>query len=77
MSEPSVSVARLEQFLAAFNAHDLNAIMQFFADDCELLMPRGKEPGVHAMSARQLCARGWQLALPDFPTFTMARTAIG
>lgn len=44
MSEPSVSVSRLEQILAAFNAHDLDAIMQFFADDCELLLPRGKEP---------------------------------
>ena len=44
MSEPSVSISGLEQFLAAFNAHDLDAIMQFFADDCELLMPRGKEP---------------------------------
>lgn len=44
MSEPSVSVSRLEQLLAAFNAHDLDAIMQFFADDCELLMPRGVEP---------------------------------
>ncbi len=44
MSEPNVSVSRLEQLLAAFNAHDLDAIMQFFADDCELLLPRGKEP---------------------------------
>jgi ketosteroid isomerase-like protein len=44
MTESSVSVATLEGFLAAFNAHDLDAIMQFFADDCELLMPRGKEP---------------------------------
>ena len=44
MTEPSVTVSRLEQLLAAFNAHDLDAIMQFFADDCELLMPRGKDP---------------------------------
>jgi ketosteroid isomerase-like protein len=44
VTEPSVTVAQLDQILAAFNAHDLDAIMQFFADDCELLMPRGKEP---------------------------------
>jgi len=44
MSEPSVSVSTLEHILAAFNAHDLDAIMEFFADDCELFMPRGKEP---------------------------------
>lgn len=41
---PAATVATLEQILAAFNAHDLDAIMQFFANDCELLMPRGKEP---------------------------------
>lgn len=27
----------------AFNAHDLDRIMGFFADDCVLEMPRGKE----------------------------------
>lgn len=27
----------------AFNAHDLDAIMEFFADDCVLEMPRGSE----------------------------------
>jgi ketosteroid isomerase-like protein len=28
----------------AFNAHDLDRIMSFFADDCVLEMPRGGEP---------------------------------
>ena len=40
----TVSITNLKEFLAAFNAHDLDAIMGFFADDCELCMPRGKEP---------------------------------
>jgi ketosteroid isomerase-like protein len=39
-----VTVSTLEQLLAAFNAHNLDAIMRFFADECELLMPRGREP---------------------------------
>ncbi len=43
-TEAGVGVATLEQVLAAFNAHDLDAIMRFFAEDCELLMPRGKDP---------------------------------
>jgi ketosteroid isomerase-like protein len=34
----------LKSFLAAFNAHDLDAIMECFADDCEFYMPRGPEP---------------------------------
>jgi ketosteroid isomerase-like protein len=29
---------------AAFNAHDLDAIMAHFAEDCVLEMPRGPEP---------------------------------
>jgi ketosteroid isomerase-like protein len=28
----------------AFNAHDLDRIMAFFAEDCVLEMPRGNEP---------------------------------
>ena len=43
-SSSPVTVATLKAFLAAFNAHDLDAIMSFFADDCQLLMPRGTEP---------------------------------
>jgi ketosteroid isomerase-like protein len=34
----------LERLLAAFNAHDLDAVMSFFADDCVLEMPRGPNP---------------------------------
>ncbi len=40
----AITTATLKGFLAAFNAHDLDAIMEFFSDDCEFLMPRGKEP---------------------------------
>jgi ketosteroid isomerase-like protein len=44
----TVTVGVLKQLVAAFNAHDLDAVMEFFADDCELYMPRGKEPsGAH------------------------------
>ena len=43
-AQQSATVETLNQFVAAFNAHDLDAVMNFFADDCELLMPRGPEP---------------------------------
>ena len=39
-----VRVDTLKRLLAAFNAHDLDAIMGFFADDCVLEMRRGPEP---------------------------------
>lgn len=34
----------LEDLCRAFNAHDLDRIMAFFAEDCVLEMPRGDRP---------------------------------
>lgn len=34
----------LQTLCEAFNAHDLDRIMDFFAEDCTLEMPRGGEP---------------------------------
>lgn len=42
VNEPTV--AMLERLLDAFNAHDLDAVMGFFVDDCVLEMPRGPNP---------------------------------
>ena len=49
MSETSkkketVTVETLKQILEAFNRHDLDAIMEFFSDDCSFDFPRGPEP---------------------------------
>lgn len=45
MSEKNiVSQETLKNFLEAFNRHDLDAIMEFFAEDCVLYMPRGAKP---------------------------------
>lgn len=45
MSAPSVIPPEAPKaILDAFNAHDLDAIMEFFADDCSLDMPRGPDP---------------------------------
>ncbi len=43
MSSP-VSSALLENFLDAFNRHDLDAIMGHFAEDCVFYSPRGAGP---------------------------------
>ena len=40
----SVTVETLKKVLEAFNRHDLDAIMEFFSDDCSFDMPRGPEP---------------------------------
>jgi ketosteroid isomerase-like protein len=39
---------KLIELCDAFNAHDLDRTMSFFADDCVLQMPRG----THAWGAR-------------------------
>lgn len=39
-----VTVETLKRILEAFNRHDLDAIMAFFADDCVFEMPRGPHP---------------------------------
>lgn len=44
MSTRAVTVELLRDVLAAFNAHDLDRIMTFFAEDCSFDMPRGSQP---------------------------------
>ena len=40
MSKP-ITVEILKGFLEAFNKHDLDSIMDYFAEDCVFYMPRG------------------------------------
>ncbi|HTR48803.1 MAG TPA: nuclear transport factor 2 family protein [Verrucomicrobiae bacterium] len=44
LSAQTVTVETLRQLVAAFNSHDLDRVMSFFADDCVLEMPRGRDP---------------------------------
>lgn len=43
MSEQA-STQLLQGFLDAFNRHDLDAIMDYFAEECVFYMPRGSAP---------------------------------
>jgi len=40
----SASLDVLQKLVDAFNAHDVDRIMSFFADDAVLEMPRGRDP---------------------------------
>lgn len=42
--EMAVTIETMKQVLDAFNRHDLDAIMEFFTDDCSFDFPRGPEP---------------------------------
>lgn len=44
MTDERSKLAVLEQMTAAFNRHDLDAIMSLFADDCVFESPRGVDP---------------------------------
>jgi len=39
-----VTEKMLKEFLDAFNRHDLDSIMGYFADECVFYMPRGAKP---------------------------------
>lgn len=55
MAGARVPTTTLEAFLEAFNAHDVEAIMSFFTEDCVLDMPRGPAPGgLHLVGKRQV-----------------------
>lgn len=54
----SVSVDTLKAILAAFNAHDLDAIMAWFDDDCTMDMPRGPEPWGQRYSGKAAVREG-------------------
>lgn len=43
MADNGVTAETLKAFLEAFNRHDLDAIMGFFADDCVFDSPRGPQ----------------------------------
>ena len=43
-TEMSITVETMEQVLDAFNRHDLDAIMDFFSEDCSFDFPRGPAP---------------------------------
>ena len=58
MQPSTPTVATLKQLVSAFNAHDLDAIMEFFAEDCELYMPKGKEPEGQRYEGKQAVREG-------------------
>jgi ketosteroid isomerase-like protein len=62
---PATSV--LQAFLDAFNAHDVDAIMSFFAEDCVLEMPRGPAPGGRRLVGREQVREGIQSRLDGIP----------
>ena len=67
----------LEQLCAAFNAHHLDKIMSFFAENCVLEMPRGSQPWGSRYKGKENVRKalaGRFEGLPDVPV--RRRTAL-
>lgn len=61
------SVATLEAITSAFNAHDLDAIMEFFAEDCSLDMPRGPDPWGRRLEGKAAVREGLAARFEGLP----------
>jgi ketosteroid isomerase-like protein len=67
MASTNVETPVLQAFLDAFNAHDVDAIMSFFAEDCVLDMPRGPAPGGRHLVGKAQVREGIQSRLDGIP----------
>jgi ketosteroid isomerase-like protein len=67
MNQGSADVAMLERFLAAFNRHDVDAIMAFFTEDCVMEMPRGAEPTGRRLEGKAEVREGIETRFAGIP----------
>ncbi len=64
-SEPTVEM--LGQLLDAFNAHDLDAVMRFFVEDCVLETPRGPDSWGRRFEGRDRVREGLAARFAGIP----------
>lgn len=67
MTGTTTDTSVLQAFLDAFNAHDLDAIMAFFTEDCVMEMPRGPGPGGRRLEGRAQVREGIRSRLEGIP----------
>jgi ketosteroid isomerase-like protein len=71
------TVKLLKGFLDAFNRHDLDAIMEFFAEDCVFYMPRGASPRGDRYIGKKDVRAGLAKRLREFRMFITETTVTG
>jgi steroid delta-isomerase-like uncharacterized protein len=67
MSDAKIADATLQGFLDAFNAHDVDAIMSFFTEDCVFDMPRGPAPGGRRLVGKDQVREGIRSRFEGIP----------
>ncbi|MDN5857901.1 MAG: nuclear transport factor 2 family protein [Pseudonocardia sp.] len=67
-AQDQVSIETLEAIMKAFNTHDLDAIMEFFAEDCTFDTSAGPEPWGQRLTGKASVREGLAArfaAIPD------------
>ncbi len=67
MSDTKAATPQLQALLDAFNAHDLDAIMSFFTEDCVFDTPRGSAPGGNRLVGKEQVRKGFQARFDGIP----------
>jgi steroid delta-isomerase-like uncharacterized protein len=67
MASTKVATPSLQAFLEAFNAHDVDAIMSFFTEDCVFDTPRGPAPGGRRLIGKEQVRAGIQSRFDGIP----------
>jgi len=67
MTSAKVAVPVLQEVLDAFNAHNLDLIMSFFAEDCVMDMPHGPGPGGRRLVGKDQVREGIRSRLDGIP----------
>jgi ketosteroid isomerase-like protein len=57
----------LHKVFDAFNRHDLDAIMSYFADDCVFESPRGPDPWGYRLVGKDAVRRGFAARFEGIP----------
>ena len=67
MPSTKVDTGVLQAVHDALNAHDVDAVMSFFAEDCVLEMPRGPAPGGLRLVGKEQVREGIQARFDGIP----------
>lgn len=67
MEDAAAIRAALDGLAEAFNAHDVDAILGFFAEDCSLDLPRGPDPHGSRFLGKSEVRRGLMIRFETTP----------
>lgn len=73
MADESPDVGMLERFLDAFNRHDVEGVMAFFAEDCVFETPRGPDPWGRRLEGKAQVREGVEARFAGIPDIHYGR----